>query len=99
MPVQHSPVLRLPKDRFPFRQVRSQANSPHHHDWQHSLGGRVSPLLHSFIRNLILAHRWIQSTTFASYMLSRVIGGLSEGNVQLAMYVLHFFSVFHAIPC
>ena len=29
--------------------------------------------------------RWIQSTTFASYMISRVIGGLSEGNVQLAM--------------
>ncbi len=31
---------------------------------------------------------WIRSTTFASYMLSRVIGGLSEGNVQLAMYVI-----------
>lgn len=28
---------------------------------------------------------WIQSTTFASYMLSRVVGGLSEGNVQLAL--------------
>lgn len=32
--------------------------------------------------------RWVQSTTFASYMLSRVVGGLSEGNVQLAMYVV-----------
>ena len=31
--------------------------------------------------------RWIQSTTFASYILSRVVGGLSEGNVQLAMSV------------
>jgi len=31
---------------------------------------------------------WVKSTTFASYMLSRVIGGLSEGNVQLAMYVI-----------
>jgi hypothetical protein len=31
---------------------------------------------------------WIKSTTFVSYMLSRVIGGLSEGNVQLAMYVI-----------
>lgn len=38
---------------------------------------------------VLTLHRnsWIQSTTFASYMLSRVIGGLSEGNVQLAMYV------------
>src|SRR6267154_1522433 len=31
---------------------------------------------------------WIKSTTFASYMLSRIIGGLSEGNVQLATSVL-----------
>jgi len=36
---------------------------------------------------MMLRNSWIQSTTFASYMLSRVIGGLSEGNVQLAMYV------------
>jgi len=31
---------------------------------------------------------WIQSTSFASYLLSRVIGGLSEGNVQLAIAIL-----------
>lgn len=38
---------------------------------------------------------WIQSTTFASYMLSRVVGGLSEGNVQLAMcaFCLHVFGL------
>jgi len=30
---------------------------------------------------------WVKSTTFASYMLSRVIGGLSEANVQLALCV------------
>jgi hypothetical protein len=46
---------------------------------------------------------WIQSTTFASFMLARAVGGASEGNVQLAMFVvipliffflpiLHFFS-------
>lgn len=34
---------------------------------------------------------WIKSTTFASYMLSRVIGGLSEANVQLALCVFVFF--------
>lgn len=28
---------------------------------------------------------WLTSTNFATYLLSRVIGGLSEGNVQLAM--------------
>ena len=38
--------------------------------------------------NVLSAVVWIQSTTFASYMLSRVIGGLSEGNVQLAVAIL-----------
>ena len=38
--------------------------------------------------NVLSAVVWIQSTTFASYMLSRVIGGLSEGNVQLAIAIL-----------
>lgn len=38
--------------------------------------------------NILSALVWIQSTTFASYILSRVIGGLSEGNVQLAIAIL-----------
>jgi len=38
--------------------------------------------------NVLSAVVWIQSTTFASYTLSRVIGGLSEGNVQLAVAIL-----------
>ena len=38
--------------------------------------------------NILSAVVWIQSTTFASYMLSRIIGGLSEGNVQLAIAIL-----------
>lgn len=45
---------------------------------------------------------WIQSSSFASYMLSRVIGGLSEGNVQLAMFVSPRSSLllqtYHAVP-
>ena len=40
------------------------------------------------VGNILSAVVWIQSTTFASYMLSRVIGGLSEGNVQLAVAIL-----------
>ncbi|KAG6911196.1 hypothetical protein DXG01_003063 [Tephrocybe rancida] len=47
--------------------------------------GRKRVLLITMIGNILSAIVWIQSTTFASYMLSRVIGGLSEGNVQLAM--------------
>src|ERR1700733_10479264 len=47
-----------------------------------------SVLRATFRGELISPYSWIKSTTFASYMLSRVIGGLSEGNVQLAMYVI-----------
>ncbi|KAG2367276.1 MFS general substrate transporter [Suillus spraguei] len=50
--------------------------------------GRRNVLLVSMIGNILSALIWIQSTTFASYMLSRVIGGLSEGNVQLATAIL-----------
>ncbi|KAF9464450.1 MFS, DHA1 sub-family [Collybia nuda] len=50
--------------------------------------GRKRILLITMIGNILSAVVWIQSTTFASYMLSRVIGGLSEGNVQLAIAIL-----------
>jgi MFS family permease len=50
--------------------------------------GRKKILLITMIGNLLSALVWIKSTTFASYMLSRVIGGLSEGNVQLAIAIL-----------
>ncbi|RDB22559.1 Major facilitator superfamily domain-containing protein 10 [Hypsizygus marmoreus] len=50
--------------------------------------GRKRVLLITMIGNILSAVVWIQSTTFASYMLSRVIGGLSEGNVQLAIAIL-----------
>ncbi|KAF9534216.1 MFS general substrate transporter [Crepidotus variabilis] len=50
--------------------------------------GRKPILLLTMIGNLLSALIWIQSTTFASYMLSRVVGGLSEGNVQLAIAIL-----------
>lgn len=50
--------------------------------------GRKRVLLITMIGNVLSAVVWIQSTSFASYMLSRVIGGLSEGNVQLAIAIL-----------
>ncbi|KAI0269115.1 MFS DHA1 sub-family [Gloeopeniophorella convolvens] len=50
--------------------------------------GRKRILLITMIGNILSALVWIKSTTFASYMLSRVIGGLSEGNVQLAIAIL-----------
>jgi MFS family permease len=50
--------------------------------------GRKRVLLITMIGNILSALVWIQSTSFASYMLSRIIGGLSEGNVQLAIAIL-----------
>lgn len=50
--------------------------------------GRKRVLLITMVGNILSALVWIQSTTFASYTLSRVIGGLSEGNVQLAIAIL-----------
>jgi len=50
--------------------------------------GRKRILLLTMIGNLLSAIVWIQSTTFASFMLSRAIGGASEGNVQLAIAIL-----------
>ncbi|KAF9476507.1 MFS general substrate transporter [Pholiota conissans] len=50
--------------------------------------GRKRILLITMIGNILSALIWIQSTSFASYMLSRVVGGLSEGNVQLAIAIL-----------
>ncbi|KAH7914225.1 major facilitator superfamily domain-containing protein [Hygrophoropsis aurantiaca] len=50
--------------------------------------GRRRILLITMLGNILSALVWVQSTSFASYMLSRVIGGLSEGNVQLAIAIL-----------
>ncbi|KAI0036795.1 MFS general substrate transporter [Vararia minispora EC-137] len=50
--------------------------------------GRKKILLLTMLGNILSAVVWVKSTTFASYMLSRIIGGLSEGNVQLAIAIL-----------
>ncbi|KAI0736176.1 MFS general substrate transporter [Fomitopsis betulina] len=50
--------------------------------------GRKRVLLVTMIGNIMSALIWVKSTTFASYLMSRVVGGLSEGNVQLAIAIL-----------
>ncbi|TDL29481.1 MFS, DHA1 sub-family [Rickenella mellea] len=50
--------------------------------------GRKRILLLTMAGNILSAVIWIQSTSFASYMLSRAVGGLSEGNVQLAIAII-----------
>ena len=50
--------------------------------------GRKRVQLITLLGDILFALVWIQLTTFASYMLSRIIEGLSEGNVQLAIAIL-----------
>ncbi|KAF7301776.1 MFS DHA1 sub-family [Mycena indigotica] len=50
--------------------------------------GRKRILLITMIGNILSAIIWMVSSNFATYMLSRVVGGLSEGNVQLAIAIL-----------
>ncbi|KAG8856754.1 hypothetical protein FRB96_006257 [Tulasnella sp. 330] len=40
------------------------------------------------VGNILSAVVWIQSTTFESFLLSRAIGGISEGNVQLSIAII-----------
>ncbi|CCO27623.1 Major facilitator superfamily domain-containing protein 10 AltName: Full=Tetracycline transporter-like protein [Rhizoctonia solani AG-1 IB] len=40
------------------------------------------------VGNILSAIVWIQSTSFASFLLARAIGGISEGNVQLSIAML-----------
>lgn len=50
--------------------------------------GRKTVLLWTMIGNLLSNAVWLISTTFDSFLLSRVIGGLSEGNVQLSIAIM-----------
>ncbi|KAI6003747.1 major facilitator superfamily domain-containing protein [Pisolithus albus] len=50
--------------------------------------GRRRVLLITMAGNILSALLWFKSTTFATFMLSRIIGGLSEGNVQIATAIL-----------
>jgi predicted MFS family arabinose efflux permease len=47
--------------------------------------GRRTALLWSMVGNILSVALWVAATDFRTFLASRVIGGLSEGNVQLAM--------------
>ncbi|KAM0755834.1 MFS general substrate transporter [Meredithblackwellia eburnea MCA 4105] len=50
--------------------------------------GRRTVLLLSMLGNLLSAGLWLFAHSFGLYALSRVVGGLSEGNVQLSIAVI-----------
>ena len=50
--------------------------------------GRRPVLLASMLGNIASSLLWLFSPTFALYLLSRVVGGLAEGNVQLSIAVI-----------
>ncbi|KAI4125460.1 MAG: hypothetical protein LQ347_005376 [Umbilicaria vellea] len=47
--------------------------------------GRRTALLWSMAGNIASVALWVAATDFRTFLASRVVGGLSEGNVQLAM--------------
>jgi MFS family permease len=50
--------------------------------------GRRKTLLLSMVGNVVSVGLWIFSTNFPLFILSRVIGGLTEGNVQISIAML-----------
>lgn len=49
--------------------------------------GRRTALLFSMAGNILSVLLWVMATDFRTFLLSRVVGGLSEGNVQLAIAI------------
>ncbi|THW50464.1 MFS general substrate transporter [Aureobasidium pullulans] len=49
--------------------------------------GRRTALLWSMVGNILSVALWVAATDFRTFLASRVVGGLSEGNVQLAMAI------------
>ncbi|KAG9245336.1 major facilitator superfamily domain-containing protein, partial [Calycina marina] len=49
--------------------------------------GRRTALLCSMAGNVLSVLLWVCATDFRTFLLSRIIGGLSEGNVQLAIAI------------
>ncbi|PUU80952.1 major facilitator superfamily domain-containing protein [Tuber borchii] len=49
--------------------------------------GRRTALLYSMIGNIVSVLLWVIATDFPTFLASRVVGGLSEGNVQLAIAI------------
>ncbi|RAR01943.1 acetyl-CoA synthetase-like protein [Stemphylium lycopersici] len=49
--------------------------------------GRRTALLWSMVGNIFSVALWVAATDFRTFLASRIVGGLSEGNVQLAMAI------------
>jgi MFS family permease len=49
--------------------------------------GRRTALLWSMVGNIASVALWVSASTFPIFLASRVVGGLSEGNVQLAIAI------------
>ncbi|CAK7202482.1 hypothetical protein SEUCBS139899_005205 [Sporothrix eucalyptigena] len=49
--------------------------------------GRRTALLASMAGNVLSVLLWVVAVDFRTFVLSRIVGGLSEGNVQLAMAI------------
>lgn len=49
--------------------------------------GRRTALLWSMVGNILSVALWVAATDFRTFLASRVVGGLSEGNVQLALAI------------
>ncbi|OXC70327.1 hypothetical protein AYX13_01239 [Cryptococcus neoformans] len=50
--------------------------------------GRRKVLIATMVGNIVSVTIWIKSTSFESYLMSRLVGGLSEGNVQLSTAII-----------
>lgn len=46
--------------------------------------GRRTALLWSMVGNILSVALWVAATDFRTFLASRIVGGLSEGNVQIA---------------
>ncbi|KAF3906541.1 hypothetical protein ABW20_dc0107595 [Dactylellina cionopaga] len=49
--------------------------------------GRRTALLYSMVGNIISVLIWVFAVDFPTFVASRIVGGLSEGNVQLAIAI------------
>jgi predicted MFS family arabinose efflux permease len=49
--------------------------------------GRRTALLWSMMGNIMSVALWVAATDFRTFLASRIVGGLSEGNVQLALAI------------
>lgn len=52
------------------------------------LRGRRYTLLWTMVGNILSTFIWVFASSFSTFLLARVVGGLSEGNVQLSISIM-----------